>query len=185
VDAHSFTAGADYRMYAATMTGFSGGAAETLRDVIASENTTVLVADDDAGAIRTPAHIAGTVLPIGTYYVRGRRFNTASPPGAIRPYEFYLRVLSGSPIPERQPHHEGAPQAPRSNGRRSRVIGPAAAKHDSFAITVNGRDTIGVIVAVDLERGAPVWNVIAGTGKFTGAFVITLQPDAADGSAAN
>ena len=176
--AHSFTAGADYRMYAATMTGFSGGSADTLRDVIASEKTTVLEADDNGGAIGTPPHIAGTVLPIGTYYVRGRRFNTASPPGTIHPYDFYLRVLSGSPIPERQPNDEGAPQAPRSNGWRNRVIGPAAAKQDSFAITVNGRDTIGVIVAVDLERGAPVWNVIAGTGKFAGAFVITLRPDA-------
>ena len=183
--AHSFTAGADYRMYAATMTGFSGGAAETLRDVIAAENATVLEADDDGGAIGTSAHIAGTVLPIGTYYARGLRFNTTSPPGTIHPYDFYLRVLSGSPIPERQPNDEGALQAPRSNGWRNRVIGPAAAKQDSFAITVNGRDTIGVIVAVDLERGAPVWNVIAGTGKFASAFVITLQPDTADGGTAN
>ena len=172
-------------MYAATMTGFCGGAAETLRDVIAVEGTTVLEADKDGGAIETPSNTAGTVLPIGTSYVRDRRFNTTSPPGTIHPYDFYLRVLSGSPIPERQPNDEGAPQAPRSNGWRNRVIGPAAAKHDSFAITVNGRDTIGVIVAVDLERGAPVWNVIAGTGKFTGALVITLQPDAADGGAAN
>jgi hypothetical protein len=185
VDAQSFTAGADYRMYAATMTGFSGGSADTLREVVASEGTTALEADDDGGAIGTPSNIAGTALPIGTYYVRGRRFNTTSPPGTIHPYDFYLRVLSGSPIPERGPNDEGAPQAPRSNGRRSRVIGPAAAKNDSFAITVNGRDTIGVIVAVDLERGAPVWNVIAGTGKFTGAFVITLRPEAADERAAN
>jgi hypothetical protein len=143
---HSFTAGADYRMYAATMTGCSGGSTDTPRDVIASEGTTVLEADDDSGGIA----------------------------GAIRPYDFYLRVLSGSPIPETEPNDEGAPQAPRSNGGMSRVIGPATAKNDSFAITVNGEDTIGVIVAVDLERGAPVWNVIAGTGVFTGSFVITL-----------
>ena len=185
MDAHSFTAGADYRMYATTMTGFRGGSADTLRDVIASENTTVLEADDDGGAIGTPSNIAGTVPPIGTYYVRHRRFNTTSPPGIIRLYDFYLRVLSGSPIPEREPNDEGAPQAPRSNGRRSRVIGPAAAKNDSFAITVNGGHMIGVIVAVDLERGVPEWDVIAGTGVFTGAFIITLQPDAADGGAAN
>jgi len=171
-------------MYAATMTGFRGGSADTLRDVVAAEGTTVREADDDGGAIGTPSNIAGTVLPIGTYYVRDRRVNTTSPPGTIRPYDFYLRVLSGSPIPEREPNDEGAPQAPRSNGRRSRVIGPATAK-DIFAITVNGRDTIGVIVAVDLERGAPVWNVIAGTGVFTGTFIITLQPDAEDGGAAN
>jgi hypothetical protein len=172
-------------MYAATMTGFSGGSADTLRDVIASEGTTLLEADDDAGAIGIASNIAGTVLPLGTYYVRDRRFNPTSHPGKINPYDFYLRVLSGSPIPEMEPPDEGAPEAPRSNGWRSRVIGPAAAKNDSFAITVNGRDTIGVIVAVDLERGAPVWRVIAGTGKFTGAFVITLQSEAVDERAAN
>jgi hypothetical protein len=49
------------------------------------------------------------------------------------------------------------------------VIGPATAKHEGFAITVNGRNTIGVIV-VDLERGASVWNVITATGEFTGSF---------------
>lgn len=185
VDAHSFTVGADYRRYATTMTGFRGGSADTLRDVIASEGTTVLEADDDGGAIGTPSNIAGTVLPLGTYYVRDRRFDPSSPPGTTCPYDFYLRVLSGSPMPEMEPPDEGAPEAPRSNGWTSRVIGPAAAKNDSFAITVNGRDTIGVIVAVDLERGATVWRVIAGTGKFTGAFVITLQPEAADGGAAN
>jgi hypothetical protein len=43
----------------------------------------------------------------------------------------------------------------------------------SFAITINGRNTMGV-VAVDLERGAPVWNLIAGTGLFTGFFITTL-----------
>ena len=54
------------------------------------------------------------------------------------------------------------------------MIGPATAKHEGFAITLNGRDTIGIIVCVDLERGASVWDVIAGTGVFTGSFIITL-----------
>lgn len=30
------------------------------------------------------------------------------------------------------------------------------------------------VVSVDLERGVPVWNGIAGTGLFTGAFLTTL-----------
>jgi hypothetical protein len=63
------------------------------------------------------------------------------------------------------------------------VIGPATAKNWGFAITVNGRNTMGV-VAVDLERGVRVWNLIAGTGRFTGSFIKTLQPDAAEGGAA-
>jgi hypothetical protein len=174
VDAHSYTVGADYRIYAATMTGFRGGCANTLENVIASEGTTVLEACDGGAAIGSPSNIAGTVLPAtGIYYLKVRQFNTTSLPGPIRPYDFYVRVLSGSPIPETEPN-EGCSGSAALQRLGGRVIGPATAKNDSFAITVNGKDTIGVIVGVDLERGAPVWNVIAGTGVFTGSFFITL-----------
>lgn len=91
-----------------------------------------------------------------------RGIATPSPsPGQFLLETFYLRVLSGSPIPEKEPSDEDASGAPRSNGWRGRVIGSATAKTGSFAITVKGEDTIGVIVAVDLERGVPGWNVIA------------------------
>jgi hypothetical protein len=172
MDAHSFTAGADYRIHAATI---SGGSADTLRNAIASNSAAVLKAHDGGGAAGSPSNIAGTVLPtVGTCYVKVRQFNTTSHLGAVLSYDFYVRVLSGSPIPEMEPNDEGAPEAPRSNGWGCRVIGPATAKNEVFAITVNGKDTIGVIVGVDLERGAPVWNVIAGTGEFTGSFIIIL-----------
>lgn len=175
MNAHSFTVGADYRSYAATVTGLKGGSADTWRDIIASEGKTALEANDDGGAIRSAPNIAGTVPPmIGAWYVRVRQVHIRALPDTIHSYDFYVRVLSGSPIPEREPSDEDAPEVPRSNGWRGRVIGPATAKPGGFAITVNGRDTIGVIVAVDLERGAPVWNVIAGTGEFTGSFIITL-----------
>ena len=75
------------------MTGFSGGSAGTLTDIITSGGTTMLEAEDEDGAI-------------------GSASNTG--------------------------------------------------------------DTIMVIVGVDLERGAPEWDVIAGTGVFTGSFIITL-----------
>lgn len=175
MDAYSFTAGADYGIYAATLTGFSGRATDTSIDIVASNGTTVLEAEDDEAAIGSAAVIAGTVLPTrGTCYVKVRQSKSASLPATICPYDFYLRVLSGSPIPEVEPNHEGVPPAPRSNGWRSRVIGAATAKNDSFAIAVM-RDTIGVIVGVDLERGAPEWKVIAGLGVFTGSFIITLS----------
>jgi hypothetical protein len=84
------------------------------------------------------------------------------PRPSLRQSFFYLRVLSGSPRPEMEPSDEDAPEAPRSNGWRGRVIGSATAKTGSFAITVNGEDTIGVIVAVDLERGVPGSDVTVG-----------------------
>jgi hypothetical protein len=46
------------------------------------------------------------------------------------------------------------------------VIRPATAKTGNFAITVNGGDTIGNVVAVDLERGASAGEGIAGSGEF-------------------
>jgi hypothetical protein len=67
-----------------------------------------------------------------------------------------VRLLSGSPIPGTNPKAGNAPEVPRSNGQRGRVVGPETAKRHSFAITVNGSNAIGVIVAVDLERGASV-----------------------------
>ena len=175
MNAHSFTAGADYRTHAATMTGFKGGSADTLRDVIAWDSTTVLEADDEEGAIGSWSKISRTVpAAAGIYYVEARQCNTGSLPATIRPYDFYVRALSGSPIPEMEPNHGVAPPAPRSNGWRGRVIGPATAKNDIFVITVNRDHMIGVIVVVDLERGVPEWKVIAGSGVFTGSFIITL-----------
>jgi hypothetical protein len=44
------------------------------------------------------------------------------------------------------------------------VIRAATAKEGFFAITVNDVDTIGVIVGVELERGAPGWEMFAGRG---------------------
>jgi hypothetical protein len=44
-----------------------------------------------------------------------RLFNPTSYPGTVSPYEFHVRVLSGSPMPETEPNSEGAPQAPRSS----------------------------------------------------------------------
>lgn len=146
VNAYSFTAGADYPGYAATMTGFSDCCAGTVTGLVASDGTALLEIED--GAI-------------------------GNPPGPTAPSDFFLCVDLGSPIPEMEPTNEVAPHAPRSNGLRDRVVGAATAKNGIFAITVNG-DTIGVIGPVGLERGAPEWKVNAGSGGFAGSFIITL-----------
>jgi hypothetical protein len=83
---------------------------------------------------------------------RAREF----PPLNLSTYhDFYLRVLSGSPIPETETNDEVPPQSAALQRLGSRVIGPATAKHDCFAITVKRTHGWG-IVPVDLERGAPV-----------------------------
>ena len=155
------------------MTGFTDGFADTLRDVIASDGRTVLEAGAEDGPIGSASSLAGTALATaGSYYVR--QFNSASLPGVIRPYDLSMRVRFGSSRPEMEPNDKVVPEVPRSSGWRIRVIEPGTAKDDTFAITVNGCDTIGVIVGADLERGAPEWKVVAGTGVFTGSFIIRL-----------
>jgi hypothetical protein len=52
------------------------------------------------------------------------------------------------------------------------MIGPATAGDDSFAITVNGGDTIMVVVGIDRERGAPEWSAITGIGEDAGSFIM-------------
>jgi hypothetical protein len=61
-------------------------------------------------------------------------------------------------------------RAPTAGGPGDRA---AKAKYEVFAITVNGRNTIGV-VPVDLERGVPVRKSITGTGRFAGSSIIRL-----------
>ena len=64
VDVSSFTAGTGDRVYAATIAGFSGGPTDTLRDVIASNGTTVLEADDEDGAIGSVSNTGDTIVVI-------------------------------------------------------------------------------------------------------------------------
>jgi hypothetical protein len=64
VDALSFTAGTDDRLHAATMTGFGGGSADTLRDIIASNRTTMLEADDDDVAMGSASNTGNTIVVI-------------------------------------------------------------------------------------------------------------------------
>jgi hypothetical protein len=64
VNAHSFTAGADYGIHAATLTGFRGNSTDTSIDIVASGGTTMLEAGDKDGATGSVSNIAGTVLAV-------------------------------------------------------------------------------------------------------------------------
>jgi subtilisin-like proprotein convertase family protein len=167
VDIYSFTAAAGDRVYAATMTGFSGGSTDTQIDILASDGTTVLETDDEDGTISGSAsNIAGTVLATaGTYYVRVRQFTTSSLSGTVRPYDLYVRVLSGTPTPETEPNNNGAPQALAANGWMSGAITPLN-DSDTYTVQANAGDTIVTILDVNPERDATIWNARVGIGNF-------------------
>lgn len=64
MDGSSFTAGTGDRVYAAVLAGFRGGATDTLRDVIVSNGTTVLEADDEDGTIGSVSNTGVTIVVI-------------------------------------------------------------------------------------------------------------------------
>lgn len=174
VDFYSFTAGAGDRVYAATMTSFSPGSTDTLLAVLASDGTTVLESDDEDGGLSGSAsNIAGLVLPTaGTYFIRVSPF-TLTLAGTIRPYDLYVRVLSGAPTAETEPNNNGAPgpQATAGNGWMNGAITPLA-DNDTFSVPANAGDTIAVILDVDPERDTPEWNARVGIGVFNNFFLI-------------
>jgi subtilisin-like proprotein convertase family protein len=167
VDVYSFQAGAGDRVYAATMTGFSGGSTDTVMDILGTDGTTVLESDDEDGTISgSSSNIGGLVLPTaGTYYVRVRQFSTTSLSGTIRPYDLYVRVASGSPMAETEPNNNGSPQPLPANGFVSGAIATAG-DNDTFFFNANAGDTIIAILDADPERDSPEWNPRLGIGNF-------------------
>jgi uncharacterized repeat protein (TIGR01451 family) len=173
-DFYSFTAGAGDHVFAATMTGGSGGSTDTVLDILGLDGTTVLESDDEDGTVGGSAsNIAGLVLPAaGTYFVRVRQFSVASLTGTIRPYDLYVRVVSGAPTPEAEPNDNGqTPNPLPANGYVSGVI-QVAADNDTFSLSANAGDTIVAIMDVDPERDAPEWNGRMGIAAFNNFILV-------------
>jgi autotransporter-associated beta strand protein len=162
-DFYSFAATAGDRVYAATMTSFSAGSTDTVIDIIGSDGVTILETDDDDGSILNfSSSIAGTLIPVtGTYYIRVRPF-IAMPPatlgGTVRPYDLYLRVQSGAPMPEAEPNNNGGTPNPLPpNGWAGGAVNPAS-DNDTFSFFANAGDTIYTSLDPDPERDGTTWN---------------------------
>lgn len=174
VDVYSFTAAAGNRAYAATMTSFSGESTDTVIDILNVGGVAVLETDHEDGTVAGDASNIGglTLASAGTYYVRVRQFSTTSLEGTIRPYDLYVRVLSGAPTPETEPNNNGGtPNSLPANGWVRGVISPAA-DNDTYAVAANAGDTIVAILDVDPERDAPEWNARLGIGLFNNNFLL-------------
>lgn len=64
MNAYSFTAGADYGIHAATLTGFRGDYTDTSIGIIASCGTTMRQTGEQDRATGSASNIAGTVLAV-------------------------------------------------------------------------------------------------------------------------
>ena len=94
VDVFSFTAPANARVYAGTMTSFSSGSTDTTMDIIDVDGTTVLETDNNDGTFSgSSSNVGGTLLVTGgTYFVRVSQVTTTSLTGTVRPYDLYVKV---------------------------------------------------------------------------------------------
>ena len=101
----------------------SGGGADTVLAVIASDGSTVLELDDQDGTFGgSSSSIAGTLLATpGTYYLRVTNFSITAP---IAPYDLYFAVRSGTPTPETEPNNNGTPQVLPASQWVSGVVDP-------------------------------------------------------------
>ncbi|HWM26512.1 MAG TPA: proprotein convertase P-domain-containing protein, partial [Chthoniobacterales bacterium] len=181
-DWYSFTTTvAGSKIYAATVTSFSGGGTDTVLELIGSDGATVLESDANDGTFGgNSSSIAGALLGSpGTYYLR---VTNASTTAAITGYELYFAVRSGAPTAETEPNNNGAPQALPVSQWVSGAVTPAAPEdNDTFMFTANAGDTIFVSIDLDPERDTTTYNGRIGLGLFGTPSTFLVTGDAGTG----
>ena len=185
VDYYSFTGLAGDRVYAATMTSFSGGgSSDSILTLYGSDGTTVIETDDDNGSFSgTSSVIAGAALPAnGTYYLAVDGFSSTS---TISPYHLHFRLQSGAPAPEVEPNNDLGTATPLPVSGWVTGNMTAIADPDFFSFTLNAGDSIYLALDMDPER-APAntnWNGRIGAGVFNNFLLVandssTVKPHA-------
>src|SRR5262245_52216371 len=178
VDYWSFQASAGDRVYAATMTTWSGFGVSTdsVLDVIASDGVTILETDDNDGNFNAQSSsIAGCPIPTtGTYWVRVRANNLGP---QISPYHLHFRLRSGAPVPESEPANDTYPgQALPAGGWVSGTIS-SFSNNDYYSLSLNAGDTIFASLDLDPDRDGTEVNGRLSVGRFGDAPGIMLVGD--------
>ena len=172
-DFYSFTANAGDSVYAATQTTFSQSSTDTLLQLIGTDGTTLIEADNDDGSFGgTSSSIAGRTVPTtGTYYLRvSQNAGTAF----VWEYQLHLRVQSGSPTAEAEPNDSTATATPLPVSQWVSGAVGAAADLDFYSVALNAGDTVYLGLDLDPERDATTFNGTLAFGLFDG-FVIVVN----------
>lgn len=121
--------------------------------------------DEDNGSIGIlSSSIAGAVIPAtGTYYRLVKHFSATL---QLRPYDLYLKVQSGSPVPEvesndTQATANDAPASGWISGSRNPAL---ATEVDFFALNLAAGETVFLSLDLDPERDGISWNGRLGFG---------------------
>jgi cysteine-rich repeat protein len=172
-DFYSFTANAGDKVYVATMGAGSTVATsgDTRLQLIASDGTTVIDADDDNGAQGTfSSTIAGRTIPAsGTYYVKVDGFNGTT---VIRPYDLHFRVQTSVQKAEAEPNDSVGTATPITTAGRVTGALSALSDIDIYAITLNAGDTIFASLDNDPERDGTNTSSKLGIGLFNNKFMV-------------
>ena len=168
LDWFRFTANAGDRVYAAVTTNYSASAStDSQLRIFAADGTTVIEFDEDDGSLGSlSSSIAGAVLAAGgTYYVRVNHFSATN---TLRPYELYLKVQSGSPVPEVESNDTAgtANPLPASGWVSGTRDPPVATEQDWYSMTLNAGDTVFLSLDLDPENDITTWNGRLGMALF-------------------
>lgn len=160
VDFYSFQALAGDRLYAAVQTSFdasANNAGDSVLEVVASDGTTVLEADNNDGSFNGDASsIAGFTIPsTGLYYLKVRHASLAR---VIRPYDLYYRVQFAGQGTEVEPND--TPQTPVPLPVSGWVAGSSssATDVDYYSLQLNAGDSVFLSLDLDPERDTVTWN---------------------------
>ncbi|MCB9857854.1 MAG: thrombospondin type 3 repeat-containing protein [Phycisphaerales bacterium] len=158
LDYFSFAANAGDRVYAAVMTSASAsGSTDSELEIFDTDGMTSLEFDGDDGTFGSlSSSIAGLPIPAdGVYFVRVKHFSATA---QLRPYDLYVRTVSGDGTPEVEPNDStGAAQPLPMNGHIAGATS-SAADIDVFSISLNAGDTIYASLDLDPERDTVEWN---------------------------
>lgn len=159
VDVYSFSANAGDRVFTATVTNALGNFGETQLTLVAPDGKSVIETDNGDGAF-SASSIAGATIPIsGTYYLK---VTDPSLGGEVVPYDLYLQLRSGSPVPESEPNSTlKTADSPASGYVSGRQDPP---DRDYFAMQLQAGDTVFLSLDLDPERDGKSFNGSLGFG---------------------
>lgn len=176
VDFFSFQGTAGDKVFAATMTAFAGSTNSVLQ-ILSSNGSTLLEADDDDGTFAaTSSSIAGVTLPsTGVYFARVAHF---SPTSDMKPYRLFLQLRGGSAVAEVE-GNDVTPEPLPASGFVAGAISSATDAADRFSFSAQAGDTVYLSLDADPARTlAATWNPRLGIGLIGGFILVANDANA-------
>jgi subtilisin-like proprotein convertase family protein len=159
IDVYRFSANAGDRVFTATMADTFGNFGETQLSLVAPDGESVIETDYGDGTFSSSS-IAGATIPAsGTYYLK---VTDPSPGGEVVPYDLYLQLRSGSPVPESEPNTTLKTANSLASGYVSGKQYPP--DRDYYAMQLQAGDTVFLSLDLDPERDGKGFNGRLGFG---------------------